>query len=101
MDSPTNNTKITDLKEYKRQWRLKKKQHIKEYNAKYYEANRDTILKYRAVKQEETGCYLAYQHTRVYCICEKELWRSSLYIHRKTCRTWKNHLLITSQKQNI
>jgi hypothetical protein len=42
MDLPTTNSK-----EYKRLWRLKNKEKIQEYNAKYFQDNKEKILRKR------------------------------------------------------
>jgi hypothetical protein len=84
MDLPTTNSK-----EYKRLWRLKNKEKIQEYNAKYFQDNKEKILRKRNETEQQECKHAMYLRQRVECICGKELLRSSLYGHRKICIIYK------------
>lgn len=81
-----------DRKEYLKAWRLANKEKTKEYNASYFQANKEAILVQRNKNEEETGYKCMYnQQTRI-CECGKELKVKSLYNHRKICKEYKKTL---------
>ena len=98
-----NNQSIDDkkaaLKEYKRLWRLKNKEHIKQYNAQYFQDNITDIIKKRYDREQIEHKHLEYQHKRVNCVCGKEMFRANLYYHRRICITYKNSIQITSENK--
>ena len=75
---------------YMKEYRLKNKDKIKEYNETYFQENKEEIRKKRSKSDTYKEYQMEYQNTRVKCVCNKELLRSNLYNHRKVCITYKN-----------
>ena len=81
-----------DRKEYMKQYRLLNKAKTQEYNKTYFQENKQEIQQKRCKNIKHKDYQLEYQNTRLMCICGKELLRSSLYSHRKTCVVFLNSI---------
>lgn len=99
MDNQSIEDKKAALKEYKRLWRLNNKEHIKQYNAQYFQDNQTEIVQKRYERERVEQKHAAYLHTRVNCICGKEMYRTNIYKHRKICLIYKNSIQITSETE--
>ena len=78
-----------DRKEYLKAWRLANKEKVKEYNASYFQDNKDKINRQRNKSEEETGYKHIYNEQYRICECGKQLKVKSLYNHRKICSEYK------------
>ncbi|MFY7885894.1 MAG: hypothetical protein ACOVOV_13735 [Dolichospermum sp.] len=90
-----------DRKEYLKAWRLANKEKTSKYNSNYYDGNRESILKKRQEKENNT-CYLAlWKQELISCECGKELKRGSIYKHRKSCVVYQRiHSILLPQQQS-
>jgi hypothetical protein len=83
---------MADRKEYLKQWRAKNKEKIQNYQAQYFQENKDTIYKQRVISENETGYKMKYNQQHKLCECGKSLKISSIYQHYRTCLPHKNSL---------
>jgi hypothetical protein len=81
-----------DRKEYLKQWRRNNKEKVKDYQATYFQENKETIYKKRKENETEIGYKCIYNEQTKICMCGKELKVKSLYNHRKICEVYKHNL---------
>ena len=81
-----------DRKAYLKEWRQLNKEKIKEYNATYFQNNKEAILVQRNKSEEETGYKHIYGEQIRVCECGKELKVKSFYNHRKICKVYQKTL---------
>jgi len=83
-----------DRKEYLKQWRLKNNEKVKEYQALYFQANKEAINQQRNYREKETGYHHIYVEQKRECVCGKTLKVKSLYNHRKICLAYQSSLTL-------
>lgn len=82
-----------DRKEYLKEWRRRNKEKIKEYNATYFQENKDTIYKKRHEHEKETGYHIIYSESVFKeCVCGIKLKAGTFYMHRGICKEYQKTL---------
>jgi hypothetical protein len=74
-----------DRKAYLKEWRLKNKEKVKEYQATYFQENKETIYEQRHKHEKETDNHKGYLNQYKHCECGKYLKICSIYMHYKIC----------------
>ncbi len=80
------------LKQYLKEWRASNKQNVKEYQAKYFQENKECILLKRAENEEKTGYHCIYINKKKTCCCGKDYQINNYYKHRKNCSSYQTSL---------
>jgi hypothetical protein len=82
-----------DRKEYLKEWRKKNREKIKEYNANYFQENKETIKIKRQEHEKRTGYHNTYSESVFKeCVCGKILKVGTFYLHRRNCKEYQSTL---------
>ncbi len=73
-----------------KKWRDKNKEKMSEYNATYFQNNKDEIYETRKIHEEETEYNKNYRAEIAKCICGKKDTRGNIMNHKQTCDTYLN-----------
>jgi len=66
-------------------WRAKNKAKIAEYNANYFQENKETIYETRKEHEDETGYHSEYMQIEVECRCGLKDTRQNIMNHKRGC----------------